>query len=82
MSLYQGEDSHSIRASAREVFDVTGAGDTVISVFSLSVVSGGSFYEAAVLANLAAGIVVAKLGTASASKTEVLEALSVSRKLH
>ncbi len=78
MSLYQGEDSHSIRASAREVFDVTGAGDTVISVFSLSVVSGGSFHEAAVLANLAAGIVVAKLGTASASKTELLEALSVS----
>ena len=78
MSLYQGGETHSIRASAREVFDVTGAGDTVISVFSLSVVSGASLHEAAELANLAAGIVVAKLGTASASKTEVLEVLSVS----
>ena len=79
MSLYQGAEGHSIRAFAREVFDVTGAGDTVISVFSLSAVSGASFHEAAVLANLAAGIVVAKLGTASASKTEVLEALARSR---
>ncbi len=79
MSLYQEAESHSIRAFAREVFDVTGAGDTVISVFSLSVVSGASFHEAAVLANLAAGIVVAKLGTASASKAEVLEALARSR---
>ena len=76
MSLYQGAEAHSIRASAREVFDVTGAGDTVISVFSLCVVSGASFHEAAVLANLAAGIVVGKLGTASASKPEVQEALA------
>ena len=82
MSLYQGAEEHSIRAFAREVFDVTGAGDTVISVFSLSVVSGASFHSAAVLANLAAGIVVAKLGTASASKTEVLEALARSRTEH
>ena len=79
MSLYQGAEAHSIRAFAREVFDVTGAGDTVISVFSLSVVSGASFHEAAVLANLAAGIVVAKLGTASASQAELLEALARSR---
>ena len=76
MSLYQGEEAHFIRASAREVFDVTGAGDTVISVFSLGVVSGASFHAAAVLANLAAGIVVGKLGTASASTSEVLEALA------
>ncbi len=78
MSLYQGGDPRSIRASAREVFDVTGAGDTVISVFTLGVVSGASLHAAAVLANLAAGIVVAKLGTASASKIEILEALSIS----
>ncbi len=76
MHLYQGGETNSIRASAREVFDVTGAGDTVISVFSLGVLSGASFYDAAVLANLAAGIVVAKLGTASAGKAEILDAIS------
>ena len=76
MLLYHAGGSESIRASAREVFDVTGAGDTVISVFSLSVLSGASFYDAAVLANLAAGIVVAKLGTASAGKAEILSAIA------
>lgn len=53
-----------IPARAREVFDVTGAGDTVIAAFSLGVLSGHSFTDAARLANAAAGIVVGKVGTA------------------
>jgi len=56
---------------AREVFDVTGAGDTVISTLALGLVSGLSALEAAVLSNIAAGIVVGKLGTASVSTDEL-----------
>lgn len=58
---------------AREVFDVTGAGDTVISTLALSLVSGLSILEAAVLSNVAAGIVVGKLGTASVTTDELIE---------
>lgn len=58
---------------AREVFDVTGAGDTVISILALGLVSGLSILEAAVLSNIAAGIVVGKLGTASVTTTELME---------
>jgi D-beta-D-heptose 7-phosphate kinase/D-beta-D-heptose 1-phosphate adenosyltransferase len=58
---------------AREVFDVTGAGDTVISTLTLGLVSGLSVLEAAVLSNMAAGIVVGKLGTASVSADELVE---------
>jgi D-beta-D-heptose 7-phosphate kinase/D-beta-D-heptose 1-phosphate adenosyltransferase len=57
---------------AGEVFDVTGAGDTVISVLALGLVSGLSMLEAAVLANIAAGIVVGKLGTASVAPEELI----------
>jgi D-beta-D-heptose 7-phosphate kinase/D-beta-D-heptose 1-phosphate adenosyltransferase len=57
---------------AREVFDVTGAGDTVISTLTLGLVAGLSILEAAILANIAAGIVVGKLGTASVSPEEIL----------
>ncbi|MBI4655444.1 MAG: D-glycero-beta-D-manno-heptose-7-phosphate kinase [Elusimicrobia bacterium] len=64
-----------IPTNAKEVFDVTGAGDTVISVFTLSLASGASILESAVLSNLAAGIVVGKLGTASVTRTELLEAI-------
>ncbi|MDD2772308.1 MAG: D-glycero-beta-D-manno-heptose-7-phosphate kinase [Elusimicrobiales bacterium] len=60
---------------AREVFDVTGAGDTVISVFTLALACGAAFEEAAVIANHAAGIVVGKLGTATASQDEIIKAL-------
>jgi D-beta-D-heptose 7-phosphate kinase/D-beta-D-heptose 1-phosphate adenosyltransferase len=58
------ENPVHIRAQAREVFDVTGAGDTVIAAFSLGVLSGLSFADAARLANTAAGIAVGKVGTA------------------
>lgn len=58
-------------AQAREVFDVTGAGDTVIAVLAASVAAGAGLSPATALANLAAGIVVGKLGTASVSAPEL-----------
>jgi D-beta-D-heptose 7-phosphate kinase/D-beta-D-heptose 1-phosphate adenosyltransferase len=72
MSLYKknGKVAH-IPTVAKEVFDVTGAGDTVIGVFALCVASGATFEEAAVLANHAAGIVVGKVGTATVSQEEL-----------
>ncbi|ADJ27470.1 bifunctional D-glycero-beta-D-manno-heptose-7-phosphate kinase/D-glycero-beta-D-manno-heptose 1-phosphate adenylyltransferase HldE [Nitrosococcus watsonii] len=60
---------------AREVFDVTGAGDTVISVLGAALAAGGSFKEATLLANQAAGIVVGKLGTASVTRNELQQVL-------
>lgn len=60
---------------AREVFDVTGAGDTVISVLAGAIASGESIENAASLANLAAGLVVAKTGVASVSPAEIRAAL-------
>jgi rfaE bifunctional protein kinase chain/domain len=58
-----------------EVADVTGAGDTVAAVFTLSLIAGASFYEAARLANYAGGIVVMKRGTATLSRKELLNAI-------
>lgn len=58
-------------ARAREVFDVTGAGDTVISTLAASLAAGADYPQAVALANLAAGIVVGKLGTASVSAPEL-----------
>lgn len=60
---------------AREVYDVTGAGDTVISVLAASLAANKSLYEATELANLGAGIVVGKLGTATVNQDELNEAL-------
>jgi len=60
-----------ISTVAREVFDVTGAGDTVISVFGMSLFSGFNFEEAAWLSNMAAGIVVGKVGTAVITLDEI-----------
>jgi D-beta-D-heptose 7-phosphate kinase/D-beta-D-heptose 1-phosphate adenosyltransferase len=62
-------------STGRQVFDVTGAGDTVLSVLSLAVAAGASLPEAAFLANVAAGVVVGKLGTASISPAELAAAL-------
>ncbi len=62
-------------ARAREVFDVTGAGDTVISVLSAALAAGEKLTDAVVLANLAAGLVVGKLGTAAISAPELRRAL-------
>jgi rfaE bifunctional protein kinase chain/domain len=64
-------------AAAREVADVTGAGDTVIATLAVALASGATLGEAARLANEAAGIVVAKFGPATASPTELLAAIGV-----
>jgi len=66
-------------ARAREVFDVTGAGDTVISVLAASLAAGQELPEAMALANIAAGIVVAKLGTATVSGPELRRAIAQER---
>jgi rfaE bifunctional protein kinase chain/domain len=60
---------------AREVFDVSGAGDTVIATAMMALCAGAGFREAAGLANVAAGIVVGKLGTATTTREEILQAL-------
>jgi D-beta-D-heptose 7-phosphate kinase/D-beta-D-heptose 1-phosphate adenosyltransferase len=76
MSLFaRGRPPVHIKAAAREVFDVTGAGDTVIATLALALCAGGSLVEAAALANFAAGVAVAKLGTATVSPGEVLAAV-------
>jgi D-glycero-beta-D-manno-heptose-7-phosphate kinase len=62
-------------ATGRQVFDVTGAGDTVLSVLALAVAAGAPIADAAMLANTAAGVVVGKLGTASVSPQELVHAL-------
>ncbi|HVH69692.1 MAG TPA: PfkB family carbohydrate kinase, partial [Candidatus Dormibacteraeota bacterium] len=66
-------------ATGRQVFDVTGAGDTVVSVLALASAAGASIVDAAMLANLAAGVVVGKLGTASVSPEELESALNEAR---
>ncbi len=58
--------------AAREVYDVTGAGDTVLATVALALAAGATFEDAAVLANRAAGIVIGKLGTATASAEELV----------
>jgi D-beta-D-heptose 7-phosphate kinase/D-beta-D-heptose 1-phosphate adenosyltransferase len=63
-------------ATGRQVFDVTGAGDTVLSVLAVAVAAGASLPDAAILANSAAGVVVGKLGTASVSPQELAHALN------
>jgi D-glycero-beta-D-manno-heptose-7-phosphate kinase len=76
MALFQeGRRPVSIPTAAREVFDVTGAGDTVIATLALASAAGASLEEAAMLANYAAGVVVGKVGTATASPEEVLAAI-------
>ncbi len=73
MALFEGDSRVThIPTEAREVFDVTGAGDTVISALTLGLVAGLSVLEAAVLANVAAGIVVGKLGTATVAPEELI----------
>ncbi|MFH1655374.1 MAG: D-glycero-beta-D-manno-heptose-7-phosphate kinase [Candidatus Omnitrophota bacterium] len=75
MRLFQkGKDKPvSISTVAKDVFDVSGAGDTVIAVFTLALASGATMLEAAYLANYAAGIVVGKIGTATVSQKELIK---------
>lgn len=73
--LRDGEPELHLPARAQEVYDVTGAGDTVISVLATTLAAGGDLPQAVALANLAAGLVVAKLGTATVSTPELRRAI-------
>jgi D-glycero-beta-D-manno-heptose-7-phosphate kinase len=79
MSLFErgGRITH-LPTVAREVFDVTGAGDTVVSVVALALAAGADFPAACQLANHAAGVVIRELGTASCSPAALLESLAAS----
>jgi D-beta-D-heptose 7-phosphate kinase/D-beta-D-heptose 1-phosphate adenosyltransferase len=72
MSLFSKGQSHHLPTFAREVFDVSGAGDTVIATLSLAGAAGATMEEAAVLANHAAGLVVGKVGIATINRAELL----------
>ena len=71
MTLYDGQQNHHIPTAARDVFDVTGAGDTVIAVFTACLARGDDALTAAQIANDAAGVVVGKVGTATANWDEI-----------
>ncbi len=76
MVLFEpGTKAFKISTKTREVYDVSGAGDTVIAVLGLGMAAGLPLKEATTLANTAAGIVVGKVGTATVSKRELLQAL-------
>ena len=75
MTLFDGKEHSHIPTVAREVFDVSGAGDTVIASLTLAVAAGASIRDAAILANHAAGVAVGKLGTAAATGEEILSSI-------
>jgi len=76
MMLFEksGRTTH-IPTAAKEVYDVSGAGDTVIAVFACAMAAGAGMREAAVLSNFAAGVAVGKLGTATVSQDEIFQAM-------
>jgi rfaE bifunctional protein kinase chain/domain len=71
MTLFRAGRAVNVRAEAREVYDVTGAGDTVIATLAVMLAAGASLESAVRTANRAAGIVVGKLGTAVATHREL-----------
>ncbi len=76
MMLLEGkQEPVFVETAAREVYDVTGAGDTVIATLAAALAAGASMIEAAMLANHAAGIVVGKIGTETASVDEILASI-------
>jgi D-beta-D-heptose 7-phosphate kinase/D-beta-D-heptose 1-phosphate adenosyltransferase len=75
MSLIDEKSYNTFAAEAREVFDVSGAGDTVAATITASLAAGVSLNDAVRLANVAAGIVVAKVGTAVAYASDIIDAL-------
>lgn len=75
MSLFLKEGVTHIPTLAKKVYDVTGAGDTVIAAFTLAYAAGASLEEAALVANHAAGIVVAEVGTAAATQARLRQSL-------
>src|SRR6187399_2514109 len=72
MLFQQNEAPHYIRTKARQVFDVSGAGDTAIALFTLGLVSGATPIEAAEIANHGSAVVVSKLGTATVTRDELI----------
>jgi D-beta-D-heptose 7-phosphate kinase/D-beta-D-heptose 1-phosphate adenosyltransferase len=72
----RGEATVHLRTMARQVFDVSGAGDTAVAAMSLGLAAGANIVSASTLANLAAGIVVGKLGTAVVTVSELIEQLT------
>lgn len=80
MALFEADRATThIPAVAREVYDVTGAGDTVMAALALALAAGASLRQAALLGNLAAGVVVGKRGTATVSRAELSAALAAAR---
>ena len=76
MSLFkQGDSVQHFPTTAHEIFDVTGAGDTVLATCALALGAGATLEEATILANHAAGIVVGKVGTATVTLAEMKDAL-------
>lgn len=75
--LESGKQEMHFPAKAKEVYDVTGAGDTVISTLAVSVAAGASWQQAAAYANAAASVVVGKLGTSTVSATELHDMVSL-----
>lgn len=80
MSLFTADGSgYHLPTLAREVFDVTGAGDTVISVLTSAYVGGATLREAAIVANYAAGVVVGELGAATVSPDDIVKRMELER---
>jgi len=79
MSLFEKNKVAHIPTVARNVYDVTGAGDTVIAAFTLAHAAGANLKEAAVIANHVAGIVVGKVGTAVATPEELRKSFVLNR---
>ena len=77
MSLINKKEIYHLPANAKEVYDVSGAGDTVIATLALSIARGIDKYESIKLANTAGGIVVGKLGTVPVTKTEIEESFYI-----
>ena len=73
--LRKNHEEFHLPTIAREVYDVTGAGDTVIATLALAIAAGAQFTQASALANIAAGIVVGKLGTSTVSEAELIAKL-------
>ncbi|WP_076419574.1 bifunctional D-glycero-beta-D-manno-heptose-7-phosphate kinase/D-glycero-beta-D-manno-heptose 1-phosphate adenylyltransferase HldE [Colwellia sp. UCD-KL20] len=74
--LRKNEEEFHLPTQAKEVYDVTGAGDTVIATLALAIAANAGYDQASALANVAAGIVVGKIGTSTVSEAEILKALS------
>ncbi|HEY0369813.1 MAG TPA: PfkB family carbohydrate kinase, partial [Chthoniobacterales bacterium] len=72
MMLFEGDDALHIPTKARQVFDVSGAGDTAIALFTLALCSDATPREAAEIANHASAVVVGKLGTATVTREELI----------